>query len=229
MNPKQRAAHAALSYLRDGMVVGLGTGTTADFFLEALGEAVRSNKLRDIRGVPTSKYSELRAQKLGITVASLAECPRPDVTIDGADEVDPKLDLIKGGGGALLREKVVAQNSRKLIIIVDPSKVVPHLGHHFALPVEVTHFGHEVQEPFLRSLGCTPVLRRDKNGLPFDTDNGNYIYDCRFSTPFDAAAVHTAMKKRAGIVETGFFLGMADEVIVGNESGIEVKKRKASV
>lgn len=226
MNPKQRAATAALSYLRDGMIVGLGTGSTADFFLEALGEAVRSDKLKGIRGVPTSKYSELRAQKLGITVASLAECPNPDVTIDGADEVDPNLDLIKGGGGALLREKVVAQNSKKLVIIVDQGKMVPHLGHHFALPVEVTHFGFEIQEPFLRSLGCTPVLRRDKSGRPFDTDNGNYIYDCRFEQPVDPVAIQAAMKSRAGIVETGFFLGMASEVLIGTDNGVEVRKRQ---
>jgi len=177
--------------------------------------------------VPTSRYSELRAQKLGITVASLAEYPSPDITIDGADEVDPHLDLIKGGGGALLREKVVAQNSRKLVIIVDQSKLVPRLGHQFAVPVEVTHFGHEVQDAFLRSLGCIPTLRRDKSGRPFDTDNGNYIYDCRFERLDDPTEVQAAMKSRAGIVETGFFLGMASEVLIGSDSGVEVRKRQS--
>ena len=226
MNPKQSAAQAALSYLKDDMIVGLGTGSTADYFLEALGEAVRSDKLKGIRGVPTSKYSELRAQKLGITIASLAECPHPDITIDGADEVDPNLDLIKGAGGALLREKVVAQNSKRLVIIIDPSKLVTRLGEHFPLPVEVTHFGHESQELFFKSLGCTPTLRKDKAGHPFDTDNGNYIYDCRFDHLGDAAAIQSKLKTRAGIVESGFFLGMADEVIVGKDNGVEVRKRK---
>ena len=128
MNPKQCAAEAALNFVSNGMVVGLGTGSTADFFLVALGNALKSGKLSNIRGVPTSVQSERRAQELRIPLAGLSECPHPDVTIDGADEVDPQLNLIKGLGGALLREKIVAQNSRKLIIIADQSKIVTRLG-----------------------------------------------------------------------------------------------------
>jgi ribose 5-phosphate isomerase A len=226
MNPKQRAAEAALSYVKDGMVVGLGTGSTADFFLEALGTAITSGKLRDIRGVPTSKYSELRAQKLGITTATLAQCPSPDITIDGADEVDPNLELIKGAGGALLREKMVAQNSRKLVIIVDSSKVVQKLGQRYALPVEVAIFGYQVHEAFFRSLGAQPMLRVEKpSGHPFVTDNGNYIYDCRFTQIDQPHNVESKMKSRAGIIETGLFLGLAGEVLIGGEDKVLTLKR----
>jgi ribose 5-phosphate isomerase A len=226
MNPKQRAAEAALSYVKDGMVVGLGTGSTADFFLEALGTAITSGKLRDIRGVPTSKYSELRAQKLGIAIATLAQCPSPDITIDGADEVDPHLELIKGAGGALLREKIVAQNSRKLVIIVDSSKVVKTLGEHYALPVEVAIFAYEAHEKFLRSLGAEPKLRMDHtSGHPFVTDNGNYIYDCRFKQIDQPREIELKMKSRAGIVETGLFLGLANKVLVGSADGVQTMKR----
>ena len=180
MNPKQRAAEAAMKFVKGGMVVGLGTGTTADQFLQALAAAIRAGKLSDIRGVPTSRQSERRARELGIPLATLAQCPHPDVTIDGADEVDPRLNLIKGLGGALLREKIVAQNSRKLVIIADSGKAVVKLGSKSMLPVEVVPFAYEIQEGFLRSAGAEPRLRRGADGQVFVTDNGNYIYDCRF-------------------------------------------------
>ena len=225
MNPKQRAAEAAVSYVRDGMVVGLGTGSTADCFLLALATALRSGKLKNLRGVPTSRQSEKRANELGIPLASLSECPSPNITIDGADEVDPHLDLIKGLGGALLREKVVAQNSRKLIIIADASKTVSYLGERSPLPVEVTVFGHEVQPPFLKSLGCEPTLRRTAAGQPFMTDNGNYIYDCKFSKAMTAPQVEAKLKSRAGVVETGLFLGLASVVLIGTDSGVETRTR----
>jgi ribose 5-phosphate isomerase A len=226
MNPKQRAAEAALSYLADGMIIGLGTGSTADYFLQALAAAISAGRVRDIRGVPTSQQSQRRAQALGIPLATLAECPRPHITVDGADEIDPKLDLIKGLGGALLREKVVAQNSEKLVIIADSSKVVGRLGERSPLPVEVTIFGHEIQAAFLASLGCKPTLRRDAAGQPFVSDNGNYIYDCRFPAGIaDAQGLERAMKARAGIVETGLFLGLARVVLIGNDSGVETRSR----
>src|SRR5256714_10994440 len=164
MNPKQRAAEAAMAFVKSGMVVGLGTGTTADFFLVALGNAIRSGKLSGVRGIPTSKQSERRAQEVGIPLVTLKECPTVDVTIDGADEIAPNLDLIKGLGGALLREKIVAQNSARLVIIADRSKAVPALGTKSPLPVEVAAFGHETHEPFLRSLGATPALRKNGDG-----------------------------------------------------------------
>ena len=160
MNPKQRAAEAALTHIRSEMVVGLGTGSTADFFLVALADAISQEKLRDIQGVPTSRQSELRARQLDIPLTTLAGCPRPDVTVDGADDVDPALNLIKGLGGALMREKIVAQNSAKLIIIADASKRVNALGEKSPLPVEVAPFAHETHEKYLRDLGCEPALRR---------------------------------------------------------------------
>ena len=225
MNPKQRAAQAALSYVTSGMIVGLGTGSTADCFLQALSTALKSGKLTNLRGVPTSRQSERRADELGIPLATLAECPSPDITIDGADEVDPHLDLIKGLGGALLREKIVAQNSKKLVIIADASKVVATLGQHSPLPVEVTIFGHEIQEAFLQSLGCQPILRRDATGKVFTTDNGNYIYDCRFTGITAPAKLESNLKSRAGIVETGLFLGIASVVVIGSETGVQTKQR----
>jgi ribose 5-phosphate isomerase A len=230
MNPKQRAAEAALSYLRDGMRIGIGTGSTADYFIEALGSALKSGKLRDIVGVPTSRQSERRAGELGIPLATLAQCPRLDVTVDGADEIDPNLDLIKGLGGALLREKIVAQNSGRLIIIADGGKIVPRLGAHAPLPVEVAVFGHEAQAGFLASLGCKPVLRAGADQKQaFVTDNGNYIYDCRFEGGIagDARELQRKLKERAGVVESGLFLGMAKVTIIGSNDGVEVRERGA--
>lgn len=210
MNPKQRAAEAALRFVQSGMVVGLGTGTTADEFLKVLAAALRSGTVRDIRGVPTSRQSERRANELGIPLVTLAGVSKVDVTIDGADEVAPNLDLIKGLGGALLREKIVAQNSAKLIIIADSGKSVPKLGTKSMLPVEVVQFAHEIQSGYLKSLGAAPALRPGNNGEPFVTDNGNYIYDCRFAGGIERPhELDRMLRARAGIVETGLFLGMA--------------------
>jgi ribose 5-phosphate isomerase A len=229
MNPKQRAAEAALKFVRSGMVVGLGTGSTADQFLQALSAALKAGSIRDIRGVPTSRQSEKRAEALGIPLATLAQCPHPDVTIDGADEVAPNLDLIKGLGGALLREKIVAQNSRELVIIADSGKAVAKLGTHSMLPVEVVPFAHEVQEGFLQSLGAMPVLRRSADGAAFVTDNGNYIYDCRFVNGIDRPGeLEEHLRMRAGIVETGLFLGIAKIALIADESGV-AERRAGSV
>ena len=224
MSPKQRAAEAAIGYVRSGMVVGLGTGSTADLFLQALAAALKDGRLRDIRGVPTSRQSERRAAHLGIPLTTLAECPRPDVTIDGADEVAPNLDLIKGLGGALLREKVVAQNSKSLVIIADVGKAVSKLGTKAMLPIEVVPFAHEVHEPFFRSLGANPTLRRTADA-PFQTDNANYIYDCRFNGIDDPAALDLTLRGRAGVVETGFFIGMASVAIIADEERVQERKR----
>ena len=222
MNPKQRAAEAALEFLRSGMSLGLGTGTTADFFLLALAAALKNGRLRDIRGVPTSRQSERRAEQLGIPLTSLVQCPRPDLTVDGADEVSPTLDLIKGLGGALLREKIVAQNSAKVIIIADASKSVSKLGTHSMLPVEVAQFGHEIHADFLRSLGAIPSLRDAGQGTPFITDNGNYIFDCKFPNGIeDPAGLEQSLRRRAGVVETGLFLGIADIALIADDNGVE--------
>ena len=227
MSPKQRAAEAARKYVKDGMVVGLGTGSTADLFLQALAAALKEGRVRDIRGVPTSRQSERRAQHLGIPLATLADYPRPDVTIDGADEVAPNLDLIKGLGGALLREKIVAQNSKKLVIIADAGKSVRRLGTKAMLPVEVVPFAHEIQEAFLRSIGASPTLRRTGD-VPYLTDNGNYIFDCRFNGIDDPAGLDLALRRRAGVVETGLFVGMADVALIADDAKVtEVTARPA--
>jgi ribose 5-phosphate isomerase A len=221
MSAKQRAAEAALKYVGSGMVIGLGTGSTAEFFIIALADAIKAGRIKDVKGVPTSKQSERQAQGLGIPLATLAQCPLCDVTVDGADEVAPHLELIKGLGGALLREKIVAQNSRKLVIIADEGKVVDQLGRKSPLPVEVAQFGFETQEGFLRSLGAEPKLRIGAAGTAFVTDNGNFIYDCHFAGGIKAPReVEAAMKRRAGIVESGLFLGIAAVAIIGSEGGV---------
>jgi len=226
MSAKQRAAQAAIKYVQSGMVVGLGTGSTADFFIIAVAHAIKSGQIRDIKAVPTSKQSERRAHELGIPLASLAQCPICDVTVDGADEVAPNLDLIKGLGGALLREKVVAQNSKKLVIIADEGKVVSALGTKSPLPVEVAQFGYETQEAYLRSLGSEPKLRIGPGGMVFVTDNGNYIYDCHFSSGLaNAREFEAALNRRAGVVESGLFLGLASVAIIGSETGVSERTR----
>lgn len=212
--------------VRTGMVVGLGTGSTADYFLKSLGDALASGKLSNIRGVPTSVQSDRRARELGIPLVTLAECPRPDLTVDGADEIGPQLNLIKGLGGALLREKIVAQASAKLIIIADSGKTVAALGEKSPLPIEVAPFCYETHEAFLRSLGATPVLRKNADGNPFVTDNGNYIYDCRFPSIADPAGLQRRLKDRAGIVESGLFIGLASIAFVATENGVKKLERK---
>jgi ribose 5-phosphate isomerase A len=220
MDLKQRAGEEAASLLKSGMVVGLGTGSTADYFLRALGDLIAEGKLTNIRGLPTSRASEIRARGLGIPVVSFAECPHADVTIDGADEIDGQLNLIKGRGGALLREKVVAQNSSQLIIIADDSKKVSQLGTKWPVPVEVTIFGHETQPDYFKSLGCEPVLRMSGD-KPYVTDNGNYIYDCRFTSIDNPRELDRAFDSRAGVVETGLFLGIAKMAIVAGSTDVE--------
>lgn len=220
MNPKQRAAEAAMKLIESGMVVGLGTGSTADFFLQALGDALAAGKLRDIRGVPTSVQSDRRARELGIPIITLNDHARPDITVDGADEIDPNLNLIKGLGGALLREKIVAQASAKLVIIADDSKAVKTLGSKSPLPVEVAPFCYEAHAPFLESLGAAPTLRRNADGNPYVTDNGNYIFDCRFKSIDDPADLQRKLKERAGIVESGLFIGLARVAFVADQNGV---------
>ena len=225
MNPKQRAAEAAVAFVKNGMVVGLGTGSTSDFFHKALAREIKEGRLKDIRGVPTSRHAEAAALRLGIPLATLAQCPRPDVTVDGADEIDPGLRLIKGLGGALLREKIVAQNSAQMVVIADASKTSPRLGLKSPLPVEVTPFGHETHEAFFRTLGATATIRR-KDGAVFVTDNGNHIYDCKFEGIDDPVALEAKLRGRAGVVETGLFIGIAAVALVADESDVkEIRAR----
>jgi len=226
MTPKQRAAQAALQYVKSGMAVGLGTGSTADFFLISLAQAIKTGDLRDIKGVPTSRQSERRAIELGIPLFSLAQCAICDITVDGADEVAPNLDLIKGLGGALLREKIVAQNSKILVIIADEGKVVNVLGTKSPLPVEVAQFGYETQEGYLRSLGSEPKLRVGPGGMVFVTDNGNCIYDCHFKGGIkNGGEIESALNRRAGVVESGLFLGIASIALIGSDEGVRELRR----
>lgn len=227
MNLKQLAAEAAMAYVKDGMALGLGTGSTAKLFIDEVGKAVREGRLKNVRGVPTSIASDKQARELGIPVTTLAETPRLDVAVDGADEVDPKLDLVKGLGGALLREKIIAQAADTFVVIADSSKDVSRLATKAPLPVEVVQFAHVAQVPFFRSLGCEPVLRKTPDGKAYVTDNANYIYDCRFADGIaDAAALADALKRRAGIVEHGLFLGMAAVVLVAGASEVEERRRR---
>lgn len=227
---KREAAFEALDRVRHGMRLGLGTGSTVAHFLDGLGARIRGGGLQDITGVPTSLWTAERARSLGIPLTSLAEHPFLDLTVDGADEVDLKLGLIKGLGGALLREKMVAQASSRLVIIADDTKLVPQLGSKCPLPVEVIQFGWEAHRSFLRDLGCEPTLRLNSSRQPLVTDNGNYILDCRFSDGIDdPGALDRALKRRAGVVESGLFLGLATEALLAGRNGVQTISRDAPV
>jgi ribose 5-phosphate isomerase A len=212
---KKAAAELAITEIQDGMIVGLGTGSTAYWAIKGLGVRVQNGL--HIQAVATSVASENLAKELGIPLVPFADISEIDVTIDGADEVDPDWHLIKGGGGALLREKIVAFSSKKLIIVVDESKVVAQLGA-FPLPVEVVKFGYELTIRKLRALGCEPKVRVADN-QPFVTDNGNYIIDCLFASITSPAELHQAINGIPGVVENGLFISMASRVIVGYKDG----------
>jgi len=217
---KRQAGERAASRVESGMVVGLGTGSTAVFATRRIGELVSKGRLRDIAGVPTSRATADEARRVGIPLLS-DDVPREiDVTIDGADEVDPGLDLIKGGGGALFREKIVAQASRRVLIVVDESKLSPALGTKHALPVEIARFGWKSQERYLAGLGGHPLLRLAPDGRPYETDQGNWILDCAFGPIPEPAALAEKLGSRAGIVEHGLFCGVASDVIVAAADGI---------
>ncbi len=223
---KRQAGERAAALISSGMVVGLGTGSTAVFATRRLGALLASGALKSVAGVPTSRATAEEARRVGIPLLS-EDMPRAiDLTIDGADEVDPALELIKGGGGALFREKIVAQASGRVVIVVDESKLSGALGTKHALPVEVAPFGWKSQERFLVSLGATPVLRAAADGKPYETDQGNWILDCAFGPIADPAALAERLAARAGIVEHGLFCGIASEVIVAGERGIRELRRE---
>lgn len=214
---KKAAAEAACAYVEDGFTVGLGTGSTADFAIKRIGEMVKEG-LR-IRGVPTSLRTMELAKHVGIPLADLDEVTHLDVTIDGADEVDERLDLIKGLGGALLREKIVASQTRELIIVVDPSKLVKKLGTRSPLPVEVLPFGQSAVKRAIEEWGMKPTLRV-KDGRPFVTDNGNLVLDVHFEHGIaDAKAIERDLNNIPGVVENGLFLHMARRIVVGEAGG----------
>ena len=216
---KQRAAAAAAELITDGMVLGLGTGTTASYLVQILGERVCQG-LR-IQGVPTSEATRQLAVAEGVPLTTLEEQPVLDLCLDGADEVDPELNLIKGGGGALLREKIVASAARQRIIMVDVSKCVDSLGA-FPLAVEVIPFGWEVTRRQLEQFGGVPTLRQ-REGKPFVTDQGHYIIDCALSQTDDAPRLNHQLNQLPGVVENGLFVDMTDRLIIGSPDGITEK------
>ncbi|MCI0454442.1 MAG: ribose 5-phosphate isomerase A [Candidatus Dadabacteria bacterium] len=223
---KQKAASYAVDFVQSGMVLGLGTGSTTRFALENIGLRIKNGQLQDIVGIPSSLQTEKIAKDVGIPLTSFDEHQEIDLTIDGADEVDPQLNLIKGGGGALLREKILAQSSRRNIIIVDENKLSPRLGTHFSLPLEVIPFAWKPEANYVSSLGADVTLRKSNEGNPYTTDQNNFILDCKFGPISDLNRLASKLSQRAGIVEHGLFLGLATEVIVATENGIRHLKRK---
>jgi ribose 5-phosphate isomerase A len=219
---KEAAARVSLRFIKDGQVVGLGTGSTAAHFIKLLGEQVKQG-LR-VRGIPTSVRSKELAESLGIPLTTLDECQEIAVTVDGADEVDPQLRLIKGGGGALLREKIVASATKQLVIVADASKQVKTLGK-FPLPVEVIRFSQALVAKRIAALGANVQLRVDDSGKPFVTDENNHILDCRFGEIPDADALARQLSDMPGVVEHGLFIGMASVALFARGSEIIELKR----
>lgn len=225
MDLKEQAARCALTYVRSGMVLGLGTGSTTTLFVDMLAEQLRSGVLCDIVGVPTSQWIAERARTSGIPLATLVEHSRLDLAVDGADEVDPNLNLIKGLGRALLREKIVEVHAEHFVVAVDESKLVPRLGRG-PLPVEITPFGAEANVRWLETLDCCAELWREAEGSPVVTDNGNYLARCWFPEGIpDVHVLARTLTDRPGIVEHGLFLDMADTVVVAGPAGIRVLER----
>jgi ribose 5-phosphate isomerase A len=221
---KESAARASLRFVRDGDIVGLGTGSTAAYAVRFLGEKVKAG-LR-IRGIPTSVHTQEAAAALGIPLTTLDEVQQIDVTIDGADECNPQLELIKGGGGALLREKIVASASRKFVVIADSSKQVPVLGK-FPVPVEVIRFAEALVAKKIAAMGAEVTVRLDSTGHKFITDEGNHILDCHFGQIPDPPALARKLETTPGVVEHGLFIGMADIALIGKgDQVLEIPGKK---
>lgn len=214
---KKQAGEKAAEYVKDGMVIGLGTGSTVEWTIRKLGQRVQEGL--DIIGIPTSIRSEILAKELGIPLTTLLKHPELDLTIDGADEVAPNMNLIKGMGGALTREKIVASNSKKEIIVVDESKMVEVLGTKSPLPVEVIPFAWNGCKTALEQLDAEPVLRM-KNQKEYITDNNNYILDCRFNAITQPEELEKKINNIAGVIENGLFLNLIDMVIIASTDGI---------
>lgn len=216
------AAQAALEWVRDGMTLGLGTGRAAAAFVEALG--VRVAQGLQVTGVPTSEATADLARSLDIPLARLDEVESLDITFDGADEVDDRLDVIKGYGAAMVREKVVAASSSQLVILIGPEKLVERLGDRGRLPIEVMPFGEALVRRELAKLGLDCDLRVDARSQTVVTDNGNWILDAKLDPPIDARALESAIVALPGVLGTGFFLGMADAVLIGSGKDVEIRR-----
>ena len=223
---KQQAAERAVEFVQSGMVVGLGTGSTASFATWYIARLLHDGHLKNIFGFATSKAVWKETQRLGIPMMSEEMPNAVDLTIDGADEVDADLNLIKGGGGALLREKITAQASGRVIVVVDDSKLSPRLGTQHAVPVEVISFGWRSQFRYLELLGAQVEARYNTDGSLYMTDSGNMILDCNFGPIAEPAELAARLRARAGIVEHGLFLGLATDLIVAGKDGIRHLKRK---
>ncbi len=222
---KKLAAEKAVEQVKSGMVLGLGTGSSAKYATIKIGELYQAGQLTNIVGIPTSLGTVALAQPYGLSLATLDDYPEIDLAIDGADEIDPNLELIKGLGAALLREKMIESVAKKLIIVADSSKLVSQLGTRAPLPVEVVQFCWKAQARWLAGLGCTPVLRGGEAN-PVVTDNGNYILDCAFPNGIDhPVELNLTLLTHPGVVEHGLFLGLAHEAIVADENGLKVFKR----
>lgn len=219
---KKEAAEKAVEFIKSGMVIGLGTGSTAVFAVRKIGELLKSGELTDIVGIPSSEATETEALNSNVPLTTFDKVQNIDITIDGADEVDDELNLIKGGGGALLREKILAQASLINIIIVDESKLSSVLGTKWALPVEVIKFASEVERKFLISIGANVKLRMDKQSRPVLTDEGNWILDAAFGKIENPIELAKKLEARAGIVEHGLFVGTTSKVVVASNDGIKI-------
>jgi ribose 5-phosphate isomerase A len=218
---KLAAARRAVEYVTSGTVIGLGTGSTVRPLLELLGARLAAGIVRDIVAIPTSEETAASCRRLGIPLTTLDDQPRPALVIDGADEIGPRLDLIKGLGGAFLREKLVARAAKQFLVIADDSKRVRRLGTRSPVPVEVIPFGWTTHLPFFEKLGCLPELRRAEDGSPFISDGGHYVVHCRFPHGIaDPRRLARALAGRPGIVEDGLFLGLADRAVVAGAAGV---------
>jgi len=237
---KQVGYKAVDDYVRSDMVIGLGTGSTAYFAVERVGQKLASGELKNVVAIPTSTRTKEQAEKLGIPLATLDTHPVLDVAIDGADSVDPRLDLVKGGGGAHFREKIVEAAAKKFVVIVDDTKLCDGLGPHFHIPVEIVPFCHEHTARTIEALpalrGCKAVLRlgsaannKRDGDKPAVTDNGNYVLDLHFDKALkDPARAAEQLKRTIGVVEHGLFVGMASVVVIAGKDGISVKQRPRS-
>lgn len=222
---KRAAAERAVEFVQPGMVVGLGSGSTAAFVVRRLAELRARGQLTDVVGVPTSLATEGLARSLGVPLTTLEAHPVLDVAIDGADEVAPDLSLLKGGGGAMLREKIVAQASRRVVIVVDAAKLSPRLGSRWPVPVEVLAFGWRSQALYFESLGARVTLRVGPGGAPFQTDQGNLVLDCAFGSIERPAELASRLASRAGVLGHGLFVGLTTDLVVAGAQGVEVRTR----